>query len=66
MVFAQFSGLGWQAMILPEWSMPKGFGYSLLVVYLVWIGVIISLYPCCKWFDIYKQTHKEKWWLSYL
>jgi uncharacterized membrane protein len=66
MVFAQFSGLGWQAMILPEWSMPKGFGYSLLVVYLVWIGVIISLYPCCKWFDTYKQSHKEKWWLSYL
>ncbi len=66
MVFAQFSGLSWQAMILPEWSMPKGFGYSLLVVYLVWIGVIISLYPCCKWFDTYKQEHKEKWWLSYL
>ncbi|MBK8056217.1 MAG: DUF1624 domain-containing protein [Saprospiraceae bacterium] len=66
MVFAQFSGLGWQAMILPEWSMPKGFGYSLLVVYMVWIGIIISLYPSCKWFDTYKQAHKEKWWLSYL
>ena len=66
MVFAQFSGLCWQAMILPEWSMPKGFGYSLLVVYMVWIGIIISLYPSCKWFDTYKQAHKEKWWLSYL
>lgn len=66
MIFAQFSGFGWQAMILPEWSIPKGFGYGLEIIYLVWIGVIISLYPFCKWFDNYKQSHKEKWWLSYL
>lgn len=66
MIFAQFSGFGWQAMILPEWFIPKGFGYDLTVVYLVWIGVIILLYPLCKWFDTYKKSHKEKWWLSYL
>jgi len=66
MIFAQFSGFGWKAMILSEWSMPKGFGYDLIVVYLVWIGVIILLYPLCKLFDNYKQGHKEKVWLSYL
>lgn len=42
-----------------------GQGYSLLVVYAVWIGAVALLYPVCKWFSQYKQTHKQ-WWLSYL
>jgi uncharacterized membrane protein len=45
----------------------KGYGFGLGVVYLVWIGAIIVLYPLCKWFDGYKRTHqREKKWLSYL
>jgi len=28
--------------------------------------VILCLYPLCKWYDNYKTSHKEKWWLSYL
>lgn len=43
-----------------------GEGYSLGIVYLVWIIVVILLYPLCKWYDRYKTNHKEKWWLSYL
>ena len=66
MIFAQFSGFGWQAMILPEWFIPQGFGFALWVVYAVWIGIVVLMYPICKWFDTYKQAHKEKWWLSYL
>lgn len=42
-----------------------GEGYSLLMVYGIWIFVFLSLYPLCKWFSDYKQTHKQ-WWLSYL
>jgi uncharacterized membrane protein len=42
-----------------------GEGYSLGVVYIVWLFVVVSLYPLCKWFSEYKQTHKQ-WWLSYL
>lgn len=42
-----------------------GEGYSLWVVYLVWIFVFVSLYPLCKWFSQYKLTHRQ-WWLSYL
>jgi uncharacterized membrane protein len=45
---------------------PEGFGFSLGVVYLVWMAVILILYPLCKWYDGYKLAHKEKWWLSYL
>ncbi len=43
-----------------------GEGYSLGIVYLVWIAIVIVMYPLCKWYDNYKINHKEKWWLSYL
>ncbi len=68
---AEFTGFGWQVMV----SMPKsvnrvealeGYGFNLITVYIIWIGVIALLYPLCKKFDAYKQAHKEKWWLSYL
>ena len=42
-----------------------GDGYDLFIVYIVWFFVFVSLYPLCKWFSGYKQTHKQ-WWLSYL
>lgn len=41
-----------------------GEGYSLAVVYLVWIFVVLILYPLCRWFGKYRQEH-PKWWLSY-
>jgi uncharacterized membrane protein YhaH (DUF805 family) len=70
LLFAELSGFGWQIMILPDWvtEMPtlKGYGFPLWVVYAVWVGVILLLYPVCKKFDKYKQAHKAKWWLSYL
>ncbi|MCY7310433.1 MAG: heparan-alpha-glucosaminide N-acetyltransferase domain-containing protein [Chitinophagaceae bacterium] len=54
------------ANIYPFLFVAPGEGYGLLIVYLVWAAVIISLYPLCKWYDKYKTNHKEKWWLSYL
>lgn len=42
-----------------------GEGYSLGVTYLIWLAVVVVLYPACRWFSRYKQTHKQ-WWLSYL
>ena len=42
------------------------YGYSLPVVYLVWLGVIALLYPISKKYMIYKANNKDKWWLSYL
>ena len=32
----------------------KGYGFDLAIVYLVWIGLVLLLYPFCKWFDRYK------------
>ena len=44
----------------------KGYGFDLWVVYVIWIGVVLSLYPLCKWYDDYKMAQRSKWWLSYL
>ena len=44
----------------------QGYGFSLAGTYLVWIIVVLLMYPLCKWYDKYKTNHKEKWWLSYL
>jgi len=52
--------------IFPFYFVAPGEGYSLGIVYAVWLAVVISLYPLCRWYDRYKTAHKEKWWLSYL
>lgn len=44
---------------------PKGFGFNLFVVYLIWFTIITILYFPCRWFSKYKKTHRQ-WWLSYL
>ena len=44
---------------------PPGWGYSLPVVYAIWIGVSCSLYPACRWFAGVKQRRRDAW-LSYL
>lgn len=46
-------------------SQPPGFGYDLWVVYLVWVLLILALYPICHWFAEVKRRRKDVW-LSYL
>jgi uncharacterized membrane protein len=46
-------------------GIPFGFGYSLGITYIVWISIVVSLYPVCKWYNRYKSTHNQAW-LSYL
>ena len=43
-----------------------GEGFSLWIVYAIWLGVIIVMYPVCKWYDRYKSAHRDNKWLSYL
>lgn len=70
MLYAQITAFGADKLILEGWinELPKmkGYGLALIWVYAVWVVIIAFLYPFCKWFDSYKQQHKEKWWLSYL
>ena len=44
---------------------PPDFGFSLFFVYVIWIGIILFLFPLCRKYNAYKSTHHQ-WWLSYL
>jgi uncharacterized membrane protein len=68
---AQISGFKWFNMILTDRvnRVPelKGFGYSLFTVYLLWVLLILLMYPLCKWYYRYKRAHlAEQKWLGYM
>ncbi len=65
MIAGMFQGFPASAWLVPILYKPEGYGFGLPVVYLVWIGVVIALYPACKWFAKIK-AEKKSWWLSYL
>lgn len=44
---------------------PVTFGFDLWLVYIIWIAVVLALYPLCKWYNKYKSQHTQ-WWLSYM
>jgi uncharacterized membrane protein len=71
MIGAIISGYNWTDMILStrinRVAGLKGYGFNLLTVYVVWIALVLFLYPFCKWFDRYKRKHQlNKRWLTYL
>jgi len=41
-------------------------GLGLGAVYLVWISVVVALYPLCNWYQSYKANHPQNQWLRYL
>jgi hypothetical protein len=43
-----------------------GYGFSLGITYLIWLLIVVLLYPLCRWYDRYKIANKKQWWLSYL
>ena len=43
----------------------NGWGFSLPIVYLCWVGTVMLLYYPCLWFMRLKM-HNKSWWLSYL
>ena len=49
-----------QAILIPADN-----GFGLPVVYLIWIGVVLALYPACRWFAELKRRRHDAW-LSYL
>ncbi|MBS1600752.1 MAG: DUF1624 domain-containing protein [Bacteroidetes bacterium] len=65
------SGRSASDMVLQTWlgfdDHLKGYGFGLGVTYIIWIFLIIVLYPICKWYDNYKRKNlPEKKWLSYI
>ena len=46
-------------MTTMEWGFPLG------GVYIVWLTVLVLLYPLSRWFEQVKRSRRD-WWLSYL
>jgi hypothetical protein len=46
-------------------SAPPGWDFGLPIVYVVWVCVVVSLYPLCRWYAEVRRRHAW-WWLSYL
>jgi uncharacterized membrane protein len=46
-------------------AVPPSYGVSLEVVYVIWVYVVVLLYPPCLWFARLKQRRRDGW-LSYL
>lgn len=42
-----------------------GSGIGLGTVYLIWLSVVVILYPLCKWYGNYKAAHRENKFLRY-
>ena len=49
----------------PATLFPAGFGYPLSAAYLVWIAIVLMMYPLCGWFAGVKGR-RTGWWLGYL
>ena len=63
------TGFPANAMVIDLWvSMQEelqGYGFSLPWVWVIWIAIVILLYPMCNWYNTYKNNNRDKWWLSY-
>lgn len=62
-------GFHWQDIIFNNMHFARPqqpSGLPLWGIYIVWICVIIFMYPICKWYGRYKLSHPEKRWLSFL
>ena len=70
MLMLIYKGRDWSEYILSARGIASGslinFGLRLEAVYLVWILVILLLYPICIWYQRYKDGNSSKWWLRYL
>jgi len=53
------------AMLTYFRDLPKTYGFGLPVVYLVWLGVVVALYPVCRRYAELKARSRA-WWMSYL
>lgn len=49
----------------PREAFPPDYGYPLWVCYVVWLVVVGSVYPLCRWFAGLK-SRRQDWWLGYL
>lgn len=69
-VAVYLTGYDPKLMIIDVWigfvTELQGYGFSLGVVYLIWLFVVVSLYPVCIWYWNFKKNNRQYGWLSYL
>jgi hypothetical protein len=46
-------------------TQPAGWPAPLPVVWMIWLLVVLLLYPLCRWYAAFKRRRTD-WWLSYL
>lgn len=46
-------------------SAPPNWGAGLPAIYAIWFGVVLIMFPLCRWYAGVKQRN-DSWWLSYL
>ena len=67
--YARYSQVHWMfespTIAQLPFTFPPGWGLPLAEVYLVWICVILAMYPLCRWFAAIKGRHPAGW-LSYV
>ena len=65
-----YAGRDWREYILSAGQFLSGrldnFGFGLEVVYIVWVLVVLTLYPLCRWYQKVRENNPASWWLSYL
>ncbi len=66
----EISGWSWTEYIVTAEAFLSqrlaGFGFTLYVVYLVWVLVLLVMYPLSRWYRVYKKRHPEQKLLSYI
>jgi uncharacterized membrane protein len=72
LVAVALAGYPWQTMIFigssgqPSPLLKGHFGFSLAGTYLIWVSVILVLYPLCDYWNSFKVRYRDKWWVSYV
>ena len=67
MVFIQ--GYGWNDLVFTNFMLGRpqtNSGVSLAIIYIIWLFVVLCMYPLCKWYSKYKSEHRELKWLRFL
>jgi uncharacterized membrane protein len=65
-MFLQGYGLKEMSFEPFRYGRAPGSGVSLAVVYLLWIGVVVLLYPICRWYGKYKSARRDNILMRYL
>ncbi|WND02357.1 hypothetical protein QGN29_12435 [Temperatibacter marinus] len=66
LIMAEIQGFGYATAMPGWWLLPPELGVNLYWTWVIWIAVVIGLYPACKWFAGVKKRNKHITILKYL